>query len=282
MGPRRPRSDSSELPVAASADSTLVDALLHELERNPDQEEAYERLQGFVGGLRDTELAGVLDALGARTTWAAGELRRAVVRRWAEKEPQAAAAWASGLPGGAAHRDALEQVAVAWAGSEPASGWAWLTSLPMGPDEESAALQFAYEVSRTSPTEGLAIAAELGPSPERDECLAYAASQWAGADADSALAWARDVADPGLRQQVLAGVSVPAAAQNPVGAATLAAALLEPGAQQQRAVVSIVQRWAPHSPAEAAAWVRMFPDGPARVAAVEELVGIRAAQGGGE
>jgi hypothetical protein len=282
LGQRRPPSDLSGLAGVASAESAPVDALLHELEGNPDQDEAYGRLQGFVGGLRDPEFEGVLDALGDRTTWAAGEIRRAVVRRWAEKAPQAAAAWASDLPEGVAHRDALAQVAVAWAGADPSSGWAWLTSLPVGPDEQSAALQFAYEVSRTSPTEALAIAAELGPSSERDEFLAYAAGQWAGADADSAVAWARSVADAVLRQQVLAGVSVAVAAQNPVGAATLAATLLEPGEQQQRAVVSIVQRWAQHSAAEAAAWVQGFQDGPARAAAVKELVAIRAAQGGGE
>ena len=61
-------------------------------------------------------------------------------------------------------------------------------------------------------------------------------------------------------------------------AATLAAQALEGGDEQDRTAVSIVQRWVQKSPQAAAAWVAQFPEGPARAAALQNLLGLWAAQ----
>ncbi len=86
------------------------------------------------------------------------------------------------------------------------------------------------------------------------------------------------VLDPSLRQRLVAAVAVAWAEQDGAAAATLAASALEAGDEQDRAAVSIVQRWAQHSPQAAASWVSQLPDAPSRDAAVQNLLPLWIAQ----
>ena len=79
------------------------------------------------------------------------------------------------------------------------------------------------------------------------------------------------VPDPSLRQRLVAAVAVASAERDGAVAATLAASALDAGDEQDRAAVSIVQRWAQHSPQAAASWASQFPDIPSRDAAVQNL-----------
>ncbi|HWI57819.1 MAG TPA: hypothetical protein VNZ22_11375, partial [Bacillota bacterium] len=97
--------------------NTLSDfhPLLASLAAETDPDRCREALEQAAGSVADADLGPTLDALVANPSPAAAELRQALVRRWAESDPAAAAAWTTHLPEGAAYSEALEQVAIAWA-----------------------------------------------------------------------------------------------------------------------------------------------------------------------
>ena len=82
------------------------------------------------------------------------------------------------------------------------------------------------------------------------------------------------VPEVNLRERLLAAVAVSSAEKDGAAAATLAVKTLGAGDEQDRAVVSIVQRWAQNSPNAAASWVAQWPDTPARDAATQNLLAL--------
>jgi hypothetical protein len=255
-----------ERPGALPFAPALLTAALDEtdLERKNDE------IEQAAASVAEADLPAVLDSLAADASPEAAELRRLLVRRWAERDAAAAASWSERLPESAS-RDAMEQVAIAWANTDLAAAADWVATLPPGPSTQSAALGLAYEAARSNPLTALAVTCALPPSIERDDLLVHAASQWAGTDAAAAMGWAQEVPDKPLQQRLLAAVAIAAAKQDPAGAATLAANSLTAGPEQDRAAIAIVQRWAQFAPADAAAWVAQFPDSSVRALAGENL-----------
>src|SRR5690348_615754 len=200
-----------------------------------------------------------------------------LLRRWAETDPRAAAAWVSQLPSGPLYQEAVNQIAIAWANQDLPGALDWLTGLPEGAVKKSAILSVSYEASRTDAASALDLAASLAPSPERDDFLVFGISQWAGGDPGNAVLWAQQVAEP-LRQRLLASAAISLAERDGAAAAELVASQLSPGEAQNRAAVAVVQRWVQKSPEAAASWISQFPDGPTRSSATENLVGIWAIQ----
>jgi hypothetical protein len=82
------------------------------------------------------------------------------------------------------------------------------------------------------------------------------------------------VPDPALRQRLVASVAIALAKQDATAAVMLAVNGLVAGEEQDRAAVSIVQRWAQHSPQGAAFWVSQFPDIPSRDAVAQDLLAL--------
>jgi len=68
-----------------------------------------------------------------------------VLRRWADEDPPAAAAWAAQLPGGTVSRELLAQVAIAWAGKDLAAASSWANALSEGGGKQGAIISLAYE-----------------------------------------------------------------------------------------------------------------------------------------
>ena len=187
-------------------------------------------------------------------------------------DPAAAGAWVSQLPESPLARAGAEQVAIAWANADLQSARAFVSALPEGAGKQGATLALAYEADRSEPIAALELASTLAVSRERDDLLVHSVSQWPESDAATAAEWASRVPDPSLRQRLLAAVAVASAGQNGGAAGALAANALSAGEGQNRAVVSIVQRWAQHAPSKAAAWVSQFPNAPSRDTAVENLL----------
>jgi hypothetical protein len=259
------------VPARPRKGSSLLQGLLAaaEAESDPDrQEQALVRAEASVS---EGALPGALNGLIQDSSSTAAELRRRLVRRWAESDPATAAAWATQLPPGTAHNDALQQVAIAWADSDPPTATRWICALPDDGAKSKVVLGVAYETARTDPVTALEVAGALEPSRDRDEALAHAVSQWGTANPAAAFDWAVQVADTALRQRLLAAIAVASAGQNPWPAATLVAGFLDPGQEQDRAAVSVVQRWASSDPQAAANWVAQFPNTPAGSAAAENL-----------
>ena len=248
------------------------------IEAETDSDRRSEALDRAVESVSDADLPATLDALVLDASPGAAELRQLLVRRWAESDAPAAAAWTSQLPEGSLRRAALEQVAIAWANTALPAAAAWVQALPESDSKQAATLGLAYEASRTDPVAALELASILPATRERDDLLVHAVSQWPGTDSANAAAWAMNVSDPGLRQRLVAAVAVASAEQDGAVAASLAVNGLVAGDEQDRTAVSIVQRWAQNSPQAAAAWVAQFPDIPSRDAAVQNLLALWIAQ----
>jgi len=274
---RARRAGPRERPVPEQTEPSQV-ILLPTIEVETDSDRSNEALERAVESISDAELPARLDSLAFDANPAAAEMSLRVVRRWAESDPGAAAAWTSQIPENSARRAALEQVAIAWANTDPTAATAWIKGLSEGDGKHAATLAFAYETARAEPVAALDLTSTLPATSARNDLLVHAISQWAGADSTSAANWAMRVTDPLLRERLLAAVAVASAEQDGAAAATLAANALGPGDEQDRATVAIVQRWAQASPQAAAAWVLQFPDIPSRASSVENLMALWTAQ----
>jgi hypothetical protein len=251
-----------------------ISALLQKIRHEPDPDRRNEAIQQFAGSVGVSEFRSMLDSLSQDSDPEVTELRTRLVRRWAEGDPAGAREWSLAQPEGPVGQDALEQVAIADSSKNMSQTTAWVMALPNGENEQAAKVTVGYEAARTDPVQALDLASTLPPSPQRDDLLVHAASQWSVDDSSNAVNWALSVTDPQLRDRLVSAVAVASAEQDPVAAATLAAQAIPPGQQQDRAVVSIVQRWAEKSPEQTAAWVMQFPETPLREAALQGLLSV--------
>lgn len=271
-----PADAASETPSPRAAQPVLApvpagqEAGANEAEHSP---------RGRTGDevLADASLPTLLDRLARDNRAESRQLSLRLIRRWAETDPRAAAAWVSQLPSRPLYPEAVNQIAIAWANQDLPGVLDWLSGLPEGAVKKAAILSVSYEASRTDAASALDLAASLAASPERDDFLVFGISQWASADPGNAVLWAQQVADP-LRQRLLASAAISLAERDGAAAAELVATQLPPGDAQDRAAVAVAQRWVQKSPEAAASWVSQFPDGPTRSNATENLVGIWALQ----
>ncbi len=269
-----PRSAQGSSPPATQPGQAVEDILLAAAEGETDPDRRSAALERAAGSVAVADLASVLDSLARDARPAAAELCQLLVRRWAEADAASAAAWTTQLPEGPVRRAALEQVAIAWANTDLPTATAWIQAMPAGESEQAAAVSLGYEAARSEPVTALSVASALPPSPQRDDLLVHAISQWAAGDSAVAADWAKQVPDVSLRERLLAAVAVSSAEKDGAAAATLAVNDLVAGEEQDRAVVSIVQRWAQNSPSAVASWVAQWPDAPVRDAATQNLLAL--------
>jgi len=208
------------------------------------------------------------------------EFTQPLLRRWAEADGRAAAAWVEQLPAGAVREGALSGVAIEWANTDMPSAAVWARQLPEESERQATLLTIANEAVRTDPLEALRLTVELPADGKRDETIRRAAMEWTLQDATSAVDWAEQIPDEALRSKVLAAEAIAWADSAPESAATLALKTLPPGRLLDDTVVSIVQRWAQQQPEEAAAWVEQFPPGKLQVAAIENVAAMWRLQDG--
>jgi hypothetical protein len=194
-----------------------------------------------------------------------------LLRRWAEGDAAAAAAWARSLPAGDWRAEALKQVALAWSGQDLNKAVGWARSLPDGSERESGLLAIAHEAVRSDPMTALQIAADLPTGGSSDELIRRAAMEWASEDAEAAAAWARQIEDAALREQVLSGVALAWGDRDPMAAAIFILNELPSGRPQADTLIGIVQRWAQQDPTQAIAWVESFPESTLRRDALANL-----------
>ncbi len=143
-----------------------------------------------------------------------------VAERWARIDLNAAAQWASTLPGGRVRRDALRRVATAWTATDLPGAARWAGTLPA-----DAAHGEAWQVivaawpGNDFDGEG-AWVSNLPAGPDRDETVALHAAKIAPTDPAKALLWARTINGPEIQARsvdaILAGWQRgdPAAARN--------------------------------------------------------------------
>ena len=87
--------------TSATQPTQAIDAsLLAAVEAEPDPDRKSEALERIVQSVSDADLPAALDALASDPSPAAADLRQLLVRRWAESDAPAAAAWTAQLPEG--------------------------------------------------------------------------------------------------------------------------------------------------------------------------------------
>ena len=251
---------NSVLTTSASLSESLNSI---ESESNVDMQE--ELLARLVSSRALAETPASLQQLTGNTNRVALELSARWMRRWAESDPQAAAAFAAQLSEGVFRNALMEQAVLAWTESDWNTAAEWARGLSA--DREQMLKLVAEETIRLEPIESLRLATELSPGAERDELIVRASMEWAGQDAPAAKQWAQQIEDPTLRSQVLAAIAVAWADHDAPAAATLAVRDLPPGRVQEDAVVSILSRWIQLDADAATTWLNQFPAGQLKQAA---------------
>jgi hypothetical protein len=208
-------------------------------------------------------------------TLEAGEAARSLVHDWAQIDPAAAAASVSSVPAtNKVAGAALAQVAMSWAERDAVGALSWAQGLPESIHRDEAIVAAGWEAARTEPALAFQSALQLEGGADRDTLLVHAVKQWAQEDSASAFHAIDQIPVAALQQRLLSAMAVATAEHDAHAAATLAVSRLQPGDIQNRTVVGIIQRWVQHTPADAAAWVAEFPDGPLRSVALESMIGI--------
>jgi hypothetical protein len=205
-----------------------------------------------------------LQELAAESSPKAGDRRQLLVRRWAEADPRAAAAWCSGLPEGPVQAQCLQQVGIAWAASDLAGASAWAAGLQEGEAKERVLVSLGYEAARTDPKSALQLASSLPASTDRDELIAHAVSQWAATDPAAASAWVEQVQDANLLARLVETVAIASAKHDPQFAGRIAAAGALNGSEAERATASVAQSWAQVDAEGAAKWAASLDNPEAR------------------
>ncbi len=239
---------------------------------DPSSEEETE-LERWIGGISPDKFPLALDYLADHDCGEEGRaLSLRLVKSWADRDPRAAAAWASICPQDALRLEALQAVAAAWAAWNLNDAVAWARLLTAEGDRSGGLIALAYEAARNQPMDALRLVVDLPADEARDGLIAHAVSQWAGSTPADAAEWADSIPDPDLRENLLSVIAAAWGESDPLSAATLAVHALPPGKRQDDAVVGIVERWVQSDPEAAAAWVAEFPEGKLRLEAVQHLV----------
>lgn len=251
---------------------------LEQRSNEADESDPYareERLHGLLDTVPLVDVPHLLNELarGEVTPERLG-LSRQLVRRWAEHDSAAAAAWAARLPDGEFAQSMVGQAAIGWANADLTGASAWARALPDGEARTTALSKIGFEAIRTAPVEALRIASDLPSSAERNHLALQGAREWAVSDPQAAADWIGGMADGPLRDKLLGAIAADYAERDPVAAAHLALDTLPPGRTQNNAVVGIVQRWVQTDPEQAAQWVSEFPESALRRDAAQNLVAL--------
>ncbi|HUF64326.1 MAG TPA: hypothetical protein VMN36_19775 [Verrucomicrobiales bacterium] len=185
------------------------------------------------------------------------ELRTQVLRRWAERDPDAAVAAISDLS--FSERGAVSvKLAEGWAEKDPAAALKWVEGLPASDARQEALAGVVESWAEQDPAAAGNYVGEFPPGALRVAMLCSVARGMASADPRQAIAWvdANSFADD--RNEALDEVFLEFAATSPRGALELASATADYGSKEigERILAS----WLRFSRAEPLAWVSGIED----------------------
>jgi len=104
------------------------------------------------------------------------------------------------------------------------------------------------------------------------ELIRHFALRMAEEDLEAAMAWAASLETEKESATAYGLIALAISEDDPEGAANLLSESGIAGEEFDVAAVQVLQRWAASAPADAAAWVRIFPAGDAREAGIGEIV----------
>ena len=228
-----------------------------------------EKIAGIIGTFSEAELARLLGEFTMQDL--AGNTGRLLVRRWAELNPQAAAAWVAQLGDPGVRQEMVDAVAVAWSEKDMSGALAWANGLPQDDAKNQALTDLGYELAREDPVGAMQIASRLPAGDDSDAMLLHALAQYASADPEKSRELALALPPGPLRDEALATVATVQAKQDGEAAARFVAENISPGPGLDRAVMGVLNLRGRSNLTDASAWVQTFPPSPLRDQATQSL-----------
>jgi hypothetical protein len=116
----------------------------------------------------------------------------AFIDNWSQRDPVAAATWATGkLMDEQARSTALSTIASTWAGRDPAAASQWLEKLKPGSERDAAVKSFSDIAAQRDPEGAIAWAATIGGKKQRYEAIFHAWHAWVRTSPERAVEWSR-------------------------------------------------------------------------------------------
>lgn len=194
---------------------------------------------------------------------------RQAAHNWADRDLDAALAWATTLPK-ERRDDAAKGVAMSLAGHGPKEAMAVVNQrLPGAMNDETWAPLLVSRWGRMAPEQTADALLTLADSSARTDALARLATLMAHRDSAAALAWAQTLPEGNGRANALAAVVVDGAADDPFEAARRWPKI--PEEKRADAASSIVETWLARDGAAAREWADGLPDETSRGSAYHTI-----------
>jgi hypothetical protein len=194
-----------------------------------------------------------------------------LVRRWAERSPESALAWVSGLAGEPLRKRLRACAVSAWAGEGMAAAHRWVIAFAEPAEQATLLLEVAQAGVGSSPVQALGVVHDLPASAARDELIAACLREWSSLAPDEASAWALALPEAMARQHAVAEVATTVARRDSATATDLALDHLVDDEVFARALVGIVAQARGGNPERIREWIDRFPEGPLKHSALAEF-----------
>jgi hypothetical protein len=232
---------------------------------DPDDEEGRDKLlKTMLATLTDGNVAEIIQSLSAdemNTPFGIGALHR-----WMKVDPIATSNWLASRQG--TTEEQTFAVANDWIGNRD-SLQQYLDQLPDTAWRQDLLAAAGSVLSVKEPVEAIKLAEQMKPSDAQTNLLKSVACAWVDTDPVAALDWVASVNDPQLREPLIASALQSYALADPRNAATWLVSDIKSSGVAKDAALNILATWVTKSPADAADWVSLFPDGDIKVAAVQ-------------
>lgn len=195
-----------------------------------------------------------------------------------KKDPASAARLAESMPSGTLREEMLRRVAQHWTEQDPASAKQWAEQLSDVRERNSALTDVCFQIALTDPQQATQMADQNGLGSLPGATLENLVQQWAAKDLTTAEAWINERPDGEEKDKLLSRVAMVLAESSPAKAAQMVVDQIPAGDTQNEAVISVLYQWAKSDLAGARNWVQLFPEGPLRERALNELKGAETYQ----
>jgi len=201
---------SSAIGSIAKTDLAAASRLALTMERSDARGRAMDTLldqytkQGGIDSARDF-VSGLEDS-----TFKSGIISR-LAARMADKDPKAAAAWATTLPDNEAKPKVMTELIERWANNDPNEAGAWLNNFPKTPQTDEPRERFAYKVAEKDPEAAIAWAGTISDDKRRGETMYRLARDWSRREPDAAKGWlSKDSSLPqDMKQRLMERLTAP-------------------------------------------------------------------------
>lgn len=191
-----------KLPASAAGDDLLVHAASQWAVTAPLEVVAWVREVGDEA-LRARLMAAVAATLGDSAPVSAADIALhemppgraqndalvAIVQRWAQEEPRAAADWVARFPEGALRDAAMDNLVKLWTARGQDSPDSWIDTLAAGPGRDSAVRAYSEQLAPLSPEAAAGWAEGITDQKLREAQLGRVIAVWMKMDSKAAKAW---------------------------------------------------------------------------------------------